>query len=565
MQTPAHGSHGWLRSLALLALICACDRGGSSGHDPEVPAPSEGSMRHIDEVETRARPSGEPADRYGVEHSHSLSPIEQAIIDQVDDGYRGDLTHDAALSAMIRDLAVTTPTRFDMPPTLIDALMAWHGIADPQPAVIVVEVAGSEHGCDRELAPECEEAVAALADEVVRTLAKQGRWRVGVGVMAVEGGARTRMMVGVVERTVVLAPMAIEVGASGKVDLRGKLLGRRKAPRIERVDPSGKWTRVPAVVGDDGSIRTDLHCDAGRGAYQVEILADGETGPEVVANFRIFCGVQREREIEFSYERIGPKVTVADVVRGNFDLLNEEREARGLPALAWDERAAAVAKAHSEDMLASGFIGHVSPTTGDASTRFRKAGIEGIVVRENVARGYGPKGIHESLMNSPGHRANLLADDVTHVGIGVVFGEPESTAANAPRPVFLTQNFYSKPGGDAPTNPSATLRAKIDQTREDLSLPALGWHKGLGKLAQQRAEAITGAGPAMDDDEYRAKLTELGLKSLEQHQVTGGSFASLVELELWQQLEAGGKLGIGVAQVDEGAGGGFVLIILVGK
>jgi uncharacterized protein YkwD len=547
--------------LGTSAMVFGCDGRSTVSADPDVPDPSEGSTRHIDEIHTRAKPSGDPADRYGVVREHPLTPIEQAIVERVEAGFRGDLTHDPGLSAMVRDLVVTTPSRFDMPPTLIDALMAWHGIADPQPAVIVVEIAGTEHGCDRELAPECEDAVVALVEEAVRSLGK-GRWRVGVGVGAVEGGDRTRLMVGVVERTVELEPMAIELAGNGDVALRGKLLGRRAKPRVERVDPQGKWSRISAVVGNDGSIQAELHCDAGRGVYQVEILADGETGPEVVANFRLFCGLERTREVEFSYERVGPKVTIADVVRGNFDLLNEEREARGLSTLAWDERAAAVAQAHSEDMLASGFVGHVSPTTGDASKRFRKAGITGTVVRENVARGYGPKGIHESLMNSPGHRANLLADDITHVGIGVVFGDPESTAANAPRPVFLTQNFYAKPGADTPSNPSAALRTKIDQIREDQSLAKLGWHAGVGKLAQQRAEAIVGQAPAMDDEEYRARLAELGMKAMEQHQVSGGSFASLVELDLWVQLDAKAKLGIGVAEAKDG---GLVLVILVGR
>ncbi len=546
----------------ILVLGLACERGSTRSSDPGASAPRGGTSRNIAEVSTSARSSGEPAERYGVEREHPLTPIEQTIVDQIDKKFRGDLTHDRGLSAMVRDLAITTPSRFDLPPALIDALMAWHGIADPQPMVIVVEVAGSsEHGCDREPAAACDEAVAALVDEVVRSLGK-GHWRVGVGVSAVEGGARTRMMVAVVERTVELEPMPIELPSNGEVALRGKLIGRRASPRIERVDPHGKWTRVAAVVGSDGSIDANLRCDAGKGVYQVEILADGETGPEVVANFRLFCASEREREIEFSYERIGPKVDVADVVRGNFDLLNQERAARGLSTLAWDEQAAAVAQAHSADMLANGFVGHVSPTTGDASTRFQKAGIVGTVVRENVARGYGPKGIHESLMNSPGHRANLLAEDVTHVGIGVVFGEPESTAANAPRPVFLTQNFYAKPGADAPRNPGPALRTKIDQIREDLSLAKLGWHAGLGKLAQARAEAITGQGPAMDDDDYRERIGELGMTSLEQHQVSGGNFAALVELELWQQLDGKAKVGIGVAQAKQG--GGLVLVILVG-
>lgn len=560
-------------SLALLATLFACEGRTSSGETrSQVPGPPAGKARHIAEIEGQARASGAAAERYGVAHAHSLSAIEQAILDGVDAGFRGDLSHDPMLSAMIRDLAVTTPSRFDLPPSLIDGLMAWYGIADPQPAVIVVEIAGSEHGCDRTLAVECEEAVGALVDEVVRTFSMDGlgsgaatRWRIGVGVSAVEGGAKTRMMVGIVERTVELDPIAIEQPAGASFQLRGTLLGGRKAPRLERVDPQGKWTRVPTVVGKRGQVEAALRCDAGRGTYQIELLAEGATGPEVAANFRVFCGVERPREIAFEYERIGAKVDAADVVRGNFDLLNAEREARGLPALAWDERAAAVAEAHSADMLASGFIGHVSPTSGDVTDRFRAAGIAGTVVRENVARGYGPKGIHESLMNSPGHRANVLADDVTHVGIGVVFGEPESTAADAPRPVFLTQNFYAKVGADTPDDPSPALRAKVDQLREDHSLPALAWHPRLAKLAEQRAAAAAGSGPAIDDEAFQDELADIGLRSLERHQVSGGNFAALVELELWLQLDASAKIGIGVARVDESRGGGLVLVILVGQ
>ncbi len=561
------------RRLAPLVLLlgslawAACDpsRDGATT-DPEVPSPSRGSDRHIDEIEARARPSGEPAERYGVEREHPLTPIEQTILDRVDKRFRGNLTHDPGLSAMVRDLVVTTPSRFDMPPTLVDALMAWHGISDPQPAVIVVELAGTEHGCDRELAQTCDEAVDALIDEVLRSLeAPGGVFRVGVGVSAVEDGTRTRMMVGVVERAVEIDPLPVTVPANGKTSLSAKLVGRRSQPRLERVDPKGKWSRLPAAIGKDGSIQAELRCDAGRGVYQIEILADGDTGPEVVANFRIFCGVERDEEITFSYERLGPRVSVADIVGGNFDLLNAEREARGLPPLAWDERAAAVAQAHSQDMAESGFVGHVSPTTGDASQRFARAGIEGIVVRENVARGYGPKGIHESLMNSPGHRANLIATDITHVGIGVVFGEPESTAANAPRPVFLTQNFYAKPGADAPSNPGASLRERVDAARKDAGKPALGWHTALGKLAQQRAEGLVGARPAMTDEEFQDQLAGLGLSSLEQHQVSGGSFEGLVGLDLWLSLDKSAKLGIGVAQASDKQGGGFVLIILVGR
>jgi uncharacterized protein YkwD len=555
----------WVLSLALILGACDKGPGGSSGAS-EVPRPSDGTGRHIREIQAVAHAAGEPATTYGVDRPHELSDVEQAILSAVEKGYRGDLTHDPALSGMVHDLAVASPSRFDMPPTLLDALLAWHGVPDPEPAVVVVELQGSEHGCHLAAKPDCQDALEALVDEVLATLrASKGkpRWRVGVGVAAVDGGARTRMMVAIVERAVELEPIPVSVPAGGKIEIHGKLLGKRAAPRVERVDPKGRWTRLPAVVGTDGSIQSVVQCDAGNGPYQVEVLADGNLGPEVVANFRVFCGVDRPSEIRFGYERLGPKVTSADVVRGNFDLLNAEREARGLPILAWDDRAAMVAKAHSEDMAANGFVGHVSPTTGDAATRFERAGIVGTVVRENVARGYGPKGIHESLMNSPGHRANLLAPDITHVGIGVVFGEPESSAADAPRPVFLTQNFYAKVGADAPAKPSSALRDRVDAQRKQAGAKPLSWDKSLNQLAQRRADGAAGVGPGIGDEELKEKVFSLGVQSLEQHQVAAGSFEGLVALELWLELSAAAKIGVGVAQAGEGQG--LVMVILVGS
>jgi uncharacterized protein YkwD len=543
----------------LLAL--ACDPGTRTNGGTDAPSPSEGTTKHIVEIEASARATGTPADTYGVDRPHQLSEVEAAILESIQSRHRGDLTHDPALSAMVRDLAVASPSRFDMPPTLLDALMAWHGVADPQPAVVVVELEGSEHGCDRAAKPDCADALDALVEEVLRTLGK-GQWRVGVGVSAVQGGSKTRMMVGVVERGVELQPIPVAIDAGGTIEVSGKLLGNRQKPRIERVDPKGRWARVPGVVGSDNSIKAKVACDGGRGPYQIEVLADGELGPEVVANFRVFCGVERPSEIRFVYERLGAKVTPADIVRGNFDLLNAEREARGLPVLAWDERAAAVAKAHSQDMADNDFIGHISPTTGDASARFARAKISGTVVRENVARGYGPKGIHESLMNSPGHRANLIAEDVTHVGIGVVFGEPESTAADAPRPVFLTQNFYAKPGSDTPDKPVEELRERVDAARKSAGKPPLGWNPTLSKLAQARADAAVGIGPAMSDEEFKDKLVDLGLSALEQHQVSSGTFEGLLTLELWTEFDAAAKVGIGVARA--GKGEGLHLVILVG-
>ena len=72
-------------------------------------------------------------------------------------------------------------------------------------------------------------------------------------------------------------------------------------------------------------------------------------------------------------------------------------------------------------MQAHGFFGHVSPTTGTAADRTRKAGVDAMLILENVARAFTPGEAERGLMNSPGHRANILNHAATHVGVGVVY------------------------------------------------------------------------------------------------------------------------------------------------
>ncbi len=134
---------------------------------------------------------------------------------------------------------------------------------------------------------------------------------------------------------------------------------------------------------------------------------------------------------------------VTRVARSSFDHINEARRSLGLKPVQWDSRVAEVALAHSRDMHRNQFFGHTSPNSGEVADRFQVAGVKAQVVRENLARGYGPREIHDGFMGSPGHRAAILAADVTHVGIGVVIGS--RGAPDAARPLVVTQNFYAAP------------------------------------------------------------------------------------------------------------------------
>jgi uncharacterized protein YkwD len=103
------------------------------------------------------------------------------------------------------------------------------------------------------------------------------------------------------------------------------------------------------------------------------------------------------------------------------NLVNTHRLSRGLPALVWDSRVAAVAEAHSQDMIDRNFYGHINPDGEGPNDRLREAGIEYLWWAENYAYGFSTAaGAFNWWMNSPSHRANLESTNVTHHGIGKV-------------------------------------------------------------------------------------------------------------------------------------------------
>jgi uncharacterized protein YkwD len=103
-------------------------------------------------------------------------------------------------------------------------------------------------------------------------------------------------------------------------------------------------------------------------------------------------------------------------------LLNDEREAAGLPALKTDPLLVEAARAHSRDMLAKGYFAHANNEGKTPADRVSAAGARFLVVGENLALAPTVELAHRGLMESPGHRANILAPQYHRVGIGVADG-----------------------------------------------------------------------------------------------------------------------------------------------
>ncbi|WP_208589523.1 CAP domain-containing protein [Gracilibacillus suaedae] len=102
-------------------------------------------------------------------------------------------------------------------------------------------------------------------------------------------------------------------------------------------------------------------------------------------------------------------------------LTNEERQKQGLPALEIDAELSKVAKQKSEDMATNGYFSHNSPTYGSPFDMIQQAGIDYRTAGENIAKGQQtPEEVVNAWMNSEGHRANILNENFTHIGVGYV-------------------------------------------------------------------------------------------------------------------------------------------------
>ncbi len=115
------------------------------------------------------------------------------------------------------------------------------------------------------------------------------------------------------------------------------------------------------------------------------------------------------------------------------DLVNQERTSRGLNALRVDTTLTDMARAHSLDMIQRRYFSHITPEGKNVGDRATDAGLAWKKVGENLAVAPDLAAAHNGLMQSPGHRENILSPDYTRIGIGIYREEGLG--------LVITQNF----------------------------------------------------------------------------------------------------------------------------
>lgn len=135
-------------------------------------------------------------------------------------------------------------------------------------------------------------------------------------------------------------------------------------------------------------------------------------------------------ELPFKVENYRPR---PDLEAEMLELVNRERIATGLEPLAGDPEMTEVARRHSADMFERGYFSHNTPENKTPFDRMRALDVRFRTAGENLALAPTLSIAHTGLMNSPGHRANILEPRYGRLGIGVLDG--------GRRGLMITQNF----------------------------------------------------------------------------------------------------------------------------
>lgn len=114
-------------------------------------------------------------------------------------------------------------------------------------------------------------------------------------------------------------------------------------------------------------------------------------------------------------------------------LVNQERRKFNLPLLARDTALRTVARKHSLDMFQKGYFSHISLENTTPFDRIKSHNIQYLTAGENLALAQTVEIAHMGLMNSPGHRENILNPKFGRLGIGIMDGGIYG--------IMVTQNF----------------------------------------------------------------------------------------------------------------------------
>ncbi len=441
-----------MRRWLLVALISGCGATGPArvGTQP--------SWRHPSEPQAAApamfAPTTQAASSYNEPAAVPVAtPLSDAVLAAVHTAAQkanvAAPVADARLYRACEELAEIVPEDGVVDYGLEAFALQRNGIIEPSPHLVIV---WGDLGTPGPIVEQLEPLLGEMLGE--------GATRVGVGAAKRNSDGTGAVVFALASSHVTTHPIARAVAPGGSFPIDATIDAGFHDPELFVTRDDGTVERID-IAAHGSEFRAAVACGKHAGRQQIEITASNTGGSTVLANFPVWCGGEPPVSMKIDATTDDTPVAADEAERRLLALLDRDRQAAGLPALIWDDRVAAVARGYSEEMRKTKVVAHISPISGSATDRVHAAGIKTAVVLENVAREYGVAGAHAGLMNSPGHRANLMSTVATHVGIGVVYGDEVSGR----REMFVTQVFIRIPPKVDAAKTAELVRQRIDQVR----------------------------------------------------------------------------------------------------
>ena len=166
-------------------------------------------------------------------------------------------------------------------------------------------------------------------------------------------------------------------------------------------------------------------------------------------------------------------------------LTNQQRQANGLPDLAWANELWCAARRHSEDMATNNCFSHYGCLDGSSPwQRIADCGYQMTTGGENIAAGFStPASVVQGWMGSEGHRANILNPNFREIGVGYAYNQnstyghywTQDMGARSSQPATATPTRTPTGVPPTPTPTPTSVGPTATPTRTSTPVPTSTW------------------------------------------------------------------------------------------
>lgn len=193
-------------------------------------------------------------------------------------------------------------------------------------------------------------------------------------------------------------------------------LGLLPALLIVKLTAISLWPEA-AAEARQGIITRPLNNSADWAISKISNVITTPTKQQISSAFEVSPGINLSEEFKCTNF-----ISRADLEQQLLQLVNMERSAKGLTKVVADEALRIAAFKHAEDMFTRGYFSHETPEGIDPFERMKRLHIRFKTAGENLAHSNALLPAHTGLMNSPGHRANILNVHFRRLGIAILDG-----------------------------------------------------------------------------------------------------------------------------------------------